>query len=114
MKLLEDEGILARDDVEFISERRLLKKEEATIHSPSLWEENVKLESMTDDQLIKWNDDNYEADLALFACRESFEAARIAAGGVLVSLDYIFKGTGFQGLVFCVIRPPGIIDLNIY
>ena len=107
MKLLEDGGILARDDVEIISERRLLKKEEATIHSPTLWEENVKLESMSDDQLEKWNEENDAAKVTLFACRESFEAARIAAGGVLISLDYIFTRTGFRGLVFCVIRPPG-------
>ena len=83
------------------------KKEEATIHSPKLWKDNAKLKSMTNAQLSNWNDRNHEKKLTLYACKQSFEAARIAAGGVLVSMDYIFKGNGFRGLVFCVIRPPG-------
>ena len=104
MKMLEEEGLL--ENAVMLTERRLLKKEEAKCHTETLWMFNEKLESMTNKQLCKWTEKNWET-MTLFANTMTIEAAKIAAGGVLVALDYIFEGGKFRGLLYCVVRPPG-------
>ena len=78
MKALESEGLLAT--AVQLSEKRLLKREEAGIHSKKVWEDNCKLESMTDAKLEKTNNKYHDAGLTIYGCRDSFAAARIAAG----------------------------------
>ena len=78
MKALESEGLLAT--AVQLSEKRLLKREEAGIHSKKVWEDNCRLESMTDNKLKKTNNKHHDAGLTIYGCRDSFAAARIAAG----------------------------------
>ena len=76
------------------------------MHSPDRWAEGEQLEGMTDEERSKWNDKMYEEKKFLYAGEDTFFCARLAAGGLLVAVDTIFKN-GVSGVIFAVIRPPG-------
>ena len=100
--LLEKEGIW--DVADKLLYRRLVTKEEACLaHTEKHWLDLEKLSTMSPDEREEWNKKN--ADFSLFCCADTWDAARLAAGGVLVAIDHIFVD-GFRGVIFCWIRPP--------
>ena len=60
-----------------------------------------RMAASSQEERDEWNKNN-EVN-SLFCCADTWVAARLAAGGVLVAIDRIFL-EGFGGVIICLIR----------
>lgn len=103
-RIMEDFGVLFKH----ISCRLASKAEVLLAHSESQYNRLAQLEHLTDQELHDMSDDS-EKDV--YYCRKTFEAARLAAGGLLACVDSICEPRITQSSnmnkAVALVRPPG-------
>jgi len=103
IEALKNEGLLTERNL--IPPRAATREELLLCHSSEWVDEYKKLaDSCTDDQPIQ-SFSPFPGELD--ACKDSFQAASLAAGGVIQAVDTVMDPNQPFNKVFCAVRPPG-------